>query len=129
MKTLYMIDDDVVELKLMKKKIEKTCYNFQGTTEYKELLAWSCEKLPSVFIVDLMMPLINGYDIIQKLNTHFEHIKNIKIILFTAFSDKITLNKIKKKFNITVIDKNSKYCYEKVIDELNCCKNILSGVA
>ena len=82
-KKILIIDDDPVQTKLFEKKLPENGYSVLTATKAADGLQLAMDKYPDLIILDVMMPIINGYNLCQLLKNDPNH-KNIPIILLTA---------------------------------------------
>ena len=100
MNKILVIDDDASINELIKINLELAGYSvvqaFDGTTGF----ALCKQELPSVVVLDVMMPEVDGFTVAQRIRKNNET-KNIPIIMLTALSQ---LNDKVNGFNIGVDD-------------------------
>ncbi len=100
MNKILVIDDDLAINELIKVNLELAGYKvfqaFDGTTGF----ALCKQELPSVVVLDVMMPEVDGFTVAQRIRKN-EDTKNIPIIMLTALSQ---LNDKVNGFNIGVDD-------------------------
>ena len=100
MNKILIIDDDLAINELIKVNLELSGYKviqaFDGTTGF----ALAKQDLPSVVILDVMMPEVDGFTVAQRIRKN-DSTKDIPIIMLTALSQ---LNDKVNGFNIGVDD-------------------------
>ena len=100
MNKILVIDDDNAINELIKVNLELAGYKviqaFDGTTGF----ALCKQELPSVVVLDVMMPEVDGFTVAQRIRKN-NSTKNIPIIMLTALSQ---LNDKVNGFNIGVDD-------------------------
>lgn len=100
MNKILVVDDDSAINELIKVNLELAGYKviqaFDGTTGF----ALCKQELPSVVVLDVMMPEVDGFTVAQRIRKN-EDTKNIPIIMLTALSQ---LNDKVNGFNIGVDD-------------------------
>ena len=100
MNKILVVDDDASINELIKINLELAGYKvvqaFDGTTGF----ALCKQELPSVVVLDVMMPEVDGFTVAQRIRKNDET-KNIPIIMLTALSQ---LNDKVNGFNIGVDD-------------------------
>jgi len=82
-KTILVIDDDVIHIKILEKKLPENGYAILTATKAAEGLQLAMTKYPDLIILDVMMPIINGYNLCQLLKNDPKH-KHIPIIMLTS---------------------------------------------
>jgi CheY-like chemotaxis protein/nitrogen-specific signal transduction histidine kinase len=80
---VLVIDDELPVLELMDSMLPTEEYNVITASSGKEGIEKALEFTPDVMILDLMMPIIDGFDVIKELKKHPETI-DIPIIVCTA---------------------------------------------
>lgn len=88
---ILLIDDEPVYFKMMVKELEKAGYDLDYARTGNEGLAAVPSKNPDVVIVDLNLPDINGFEIIERLRAtvDFSHIPIIVITGKNELGDKV----------------------------------------
>ena len=82
-KTVLVIDDDALQVKALEKKLPESGYAVLTADKAADGLALAMNKYPDVIILDVMMPIINGYNLCQLLKNDPKH-KHIPIIMLTS---------------------------------------------
>ena len=97
---ILVIDDDIAINELIKVNLELKGYTvlqaFEGTTGF----AVAKQELPSLIVLDVMMPEVDGYTVAQRIRQN-ESTKDIPILMLTALSQ---LNDKVKGFDIGIDD-------------------------
>ena len=85
--TVMMVDDDPLMLEVVQTFLEEAGYtSFVTTSKPTEALALIGQKQPDILLLDLMMPELNGFKILEALREH-EHLRYMPVIILTAESD------------------------------------------
>lgn len=74
---LLVIDDDDINIFIMKKMVQKTGYNTdmvsktngQAAIDYLEQLIENNESLPDLILIDVNMPVLNGWEFLELYGT------------------------------------------------------------
>lgn len=82
-KCILVIDDDPVQTRLLEKRLSENGYKVLTATEAADGLQIAMNRTPDLIVLDIMMPIINGYNLCQILKNEEKH-KNIPIIILTA---------------------------------------------
>jgi DNA-binding response OmpR family regulator len=82
-KRILVIDDDPVQIRLLEKRLGESGYAVSTATEAAEGLQAAMDEYPDLIILDVMMPIINGYNLCQLLKNDKKH-KNIPIVMLTS---------------------------------------------
>ena len=100
MSKILVIDDDLAINELIKVNLELSGHTifqaFEGTTGF----ALCKQELPSLVILDVMMPEVDGFTVAQRIRKN-ENTKDIPILMLTALSQ---INDKVNGFNIGVDD-------------------------
>ncbi|MGE0268264.1 MAG: PleD family two-component system response regulator [Candidatus Omnitrophota bacterium] len=81
--SILIVDDDPVEIKLLSKILTEHQYRVTTAGEADLGLQLAMDQCPDILILDVMMPVINGYNFCQLLKNE-EKQKDIKVIMVTA---------------------------------------------
>jgi diguanylate cyclase (GGDEF)-like protein len=82
--SIMMIDDEPITLEVMREFLEEAGYvNFIETSEPEQAMGLVAERLPDVILLDLMMPVVNGFDILAALRGD-DRFLHIPVIVLTS---------------------------------------------
>jgi diguanylate cyclase (GGDEF)-like protein len=85
--TIMMVDDEPIILETLQMFLEDAGYtNFITTTEPKKALNMVVLKKPDVVLLDVMMPEINGLEILEQMRSK-EALRHIPTIILTSATD------------------------------------------
>lgn len=82
MATILLVDDDKLMIKMYQGKFEDDGYKVEVAINGEEGLAKTLELKPDLILLDIMMPKVNGLDMLKKLKEKDET-KKIPVILLT----------------------------------------------
>jgi len=82
-KRILIIDDDPVVVKLTETRLKAHGYQVMTTCEAPDGLEKAIKQKPDLIILDVMMPIVNGYNFCRLLKSHHEH-KGPPVILLTS---------------------------------------------
>ncbi len=82
-KKILVVDDDPTLTTLVSKCLETNGYEVTAVTEAADGLDYAMKNDPDLIILDVMMPVINGYNFCRLLKQE-ENKKDIPIILLTS---------------------------------------------
>ena len=82
-KTILIIDDDPILVKALQKKLPENGYAVLTATKAADGLQAAMDKYPDLVILDVMMPIINGYNLCQLLKNDPRH-RRIPVIILTC---------------------------------------------
>jgi diguanylate cyclase (GGDEF)-like protein len=82
--TIMMVDDEPITLEVMRAFLEDAGYvNFIETSDPEQAMALVSDQLPDVILLDLMMPVVTGFDILAALRAD-ERYRHIPVIVLTS---------------------------------------------
>jgi two-component system cell cycle response regulator len=82
-KSILIVDDDPLNLKLLVNKLSREEYRILTASDGKEAVEQAQKELPDLILLDIMMPVMDGYQATETLKNNPET-KDIPIILITA---------------------------------------------
>lgn len=82
-KNVLIVDDDPVQIKLLGTTLKDQGYSVVVCDEAAEGLQVAMDKHPDLIILDVMMPIINGFNFCKLLKGE-QNQKDILIVLLTA---------------------------------------------
>lgn len=80
---ILVVDDDTTLLEMYKERLEAGGYEVITATDGETGLAQAVEYLPHCILLDVMMPRVNGFAVLENLK-HNSETKNIPVIMLTA---------------------------------------------
>jgi len=86
-KSILLVDDDSLIIALYKNVFAKTNYVINTASNGKEAIAQAKSVKPDLILLDLMMPNMNGVEVLRALKKD-DAIKNIPVIILTNYSEK-----------------------------------------
>lgn len=87
---ILIIDDNPVNILLLEKMLKISGYkseNIITTTDSREAISLYSSNIPDIILLDLQMPYLNGFQILEKLNEITEE-EYLAVIVITAQNDK-----------------------------------------
>ena len=88
--TIMLVDDEPLNNEIAQALLEKAGYqNFVTTTQSKDAIGLILQRRPDVLLLDLMMPEVSGFDILNVIRRHQE-LRYMPVIILTAASDAST---------------------------------------
>ncbi len=92
MKRIIITDDEIMNLRMTEFILKKAGYETVKAASGIECLNAVREQKPDLILLDLLMPEMNGFQVIEQLG-EIEGGRDIPIILLTAVEDKESLDK------------------------------------
>ncbi|MGI4935125.1 MAG: putative bifunctional diguanylate cyclase/phosphodiesterase [Janthinobacterium lividum] len=87
---VMMVDDEPITLEVMSEFLDEAGYtNVISTSDPEEALAMIEAERPDVLMLDLMMPVVSGFDIITALRAD-ERLRHIPVLVLTSSTDSKT---------------------------------------
>jgi CheY-like chemotaxis protein len=68
--SVLVIDDNVDMLSLLERYLSNSRYRFLGTSNPREVFALAGRYLPRAVVLDVMLPDVDGWEILQRLREH-----------------------------------------------------------
>ena len=82
-KVILLVDDDLTLREMYDERLKAEGFEIVQASNGEEALAKARESKPNVILLDIMMPKINGFDVLKQLKED-ENTKNIPVIILTA---------------------------------------------
>lgn len=86
-KTILVVDDDSNIRTLLKQELETAGYNVKEAKDGLDAIAQAKKEIPDLITLDVMMPVINGFDVAAMLKNE-PTTMNIPIIILSIIEDK-----------------------------------------
>lgn len=91
-KKILIVEDDEFLRSLTAKRLEKEGYMVVVAVDGESAVSVARENMPNLILLDLLLPGINGFDVLEKLKTD-ETLKNIPVIVFSNLGQKEDIDK------------------------------------
>lgn len=82
-KSVLLVDDDLTLREMYEERLKAEGFIVVTAKDGEEALAKATENKPNVILLDIMMPKINGLDVLMKLKSQAET-KDVPVIVLTA---------------------------------------------
>lgn len=82
-KSILLVDDDLTLREMYSERLKAEGFVVEMARDGEEALSKATEMHPSIILLDIMMPKINGLDVLKKLREQ-EETKTIPVIVLTA---------------------------------------------
>lgn len=83
---IFMLDDDGIILDLYKELFEAKGYEVFATTNAYQMLIYAREINPDIFILDVNMPGMSGWEVLQKINLD-QFLQEIPVLMLSVSCD------------------------------------------
>ena len=87
-KTILIVDDDLTLLEMYQERFKEEGYVVIGASDGEEALRKVQEDKPALLVLDIMMPKLNGIDVMKRLRANKET-KDLPVIILTALVQEI----------------------------------------
>jgi DNA-binding response OmpR family regulator len=82
-KTILLVDDDLTLREMYEERMKAEGFSIIQATNGEEAIKKARESKPNIILLDIMMPKVNGFDVLKELKSDPE-MKNIPVIVLTA---------------------------------------------
>lgn len=83
--TVLLADDIELNLVMLKKMLSRYNFNVVTALNGQEALEKIAESKPALLLLDLMMPVLNGYEVISKVRENPEY-SSMRIVVISALN-------------------------------------------
>ena len=84
---VMMVDDEPINLEVLQTFLEEACYReFVSLSDPLQALGALAERRPDVLLLDLMMPQMNGFEILERMRADGT-LRHIPVIVLTSSTD------------------------------------------
>jgi len=122
--SVLVIDDDDETRDMINRKFSKNNWEVFDAKNGREGLAVLEVKRPSIILLDLMMPVMDGFEFLERFNQHKEW-KDIPVILLTAADLSSEERRFLEKSVDKIIQKSSCDMNELFVDLKNLLKSYI----
>lgn len=84
---VFMLDDDLIILNLYKGLLENMGYQVFATSNAYQFLMYAKEIIPDVFVLDINMPVMNGWEVMHRIFGE-DKLNKIPIVILSVLADK-----------------------------------------
>lgn len=99
MKNILLVEDDPFVVEIYTTKLEKAGFSVEIATDGEEAVKKLKEKRPDLLVLDIILPNIDGWELLNKIRTEL-NLEDLKVVVLSNLSDK---NEVKKGLNFGVI--------------------------
>jgi putative two-component system response regulator len=109
---ILIVDDTLSNLDILSEILKQKGYNIRPVTSGKQALETSLISPPDIILLDINMPVMNGYEVCERLKSD-KRLNKIPVIFISALNE--TLDKV-KAFAVGCVDYITKpFQYEEVL--------------
>ena len=119
MKRILLIEDDPFLTDIYTTKFKKANLEVEVATDGEEALAKLKEKTPDLVVLDLVLPRIDGWEILSKIKAN-PKLKNLKVVVLSNLGQKEEVEK-GLKLGATKYLIKAHYTPSQVVEEIKRC--------
>ena len=119
-KKVLIVEDHPINLRLIKMILQKENYNLLEASDGEEALEKIIQEKPNLVLMDIQLPKLNGFEVMQKLKG-MDNFKSIPVVALTAFAMKGDKEKMLEAGFVSYLPKPFR-----ANDVLTLVKNMLS---
>src|SRR3989304_2365268 len=82
-KVILLVDDDLTLREMYEERLKAEGFDIIQASNGEEAVKKARENKPNVILLDIMMPKVNGFDVLKKLKAD-QDLQNIPVIILTA---------------------------------------------
>ena len=82
-KKILVVDDDPVVIRLVKELLKSQGFSVDTAKDGIDAMVMVQKEKPDLIVLDIMMPELNGYEVLRTLKFHDDY-KTIPVLLLTA---------------------------------------------
>jgi DNA-binding response OmpR family regulator len=90
--TILIADDDEDIRELLRYRLEHAGYEVIAASDGEQALALAVERKPDIAVLDVMMPGLDGFELVRQVRAH-EEIGGMAVILLTASVEDASVSK------------------------------------
>jgi len=92
MKSILLVEDDPFVIDIYTKKLKMAGFSVRTARDGEEALRKLKEKKPDLLILDIVLPNIDGWELLGKIKGK-EELKDLKAVVLSNLSEKIDVEK------------------------------------
>jgi signal transduction histidine kinase/DNA-binding response OmpR family regulator len=85
--TVLVVEDDLAAAELLRIYLEAAGFGVATTGSGREGLAWATELRPDAIILDILLPDLDGWEVLQRLKAD-EHVRSIPVLVVSVVDDR-----------------------------------------
>lgn len=92
MKSILLVEDDSFLIDIYKTKLEEAGFKVEIVESGDEVLPKLKEKIPDLLVLDIVLPRIDGWELLNKIKKT-DSLKDLKVIILSNLSQKNEVEK------------------------------------
>jgi CheY-like chemotaxis protein len=113
---VLVVEDDSLIRQMVRRVLEKEGWSVREAENGRVALDAIAQSPPSIILLDLMMPVMNGFDFIRELRKH-EEWRKIPVVILTA-KDLTVDDRSQLKGNVELVLQKGDYSRERLLEEV-----------
>lgn len=118
--TILIAEDDRVYLELFQTKLKKSGYNVLVSKDGKEALRVLRSKKIDLFVLDILMPVMDGYDVL-KIMQKDKKLSKIRVLVLTNLGTNGEVAKKVKKMGAIACYRKTDLTIDEMAEKINIC--------
>lgn len=102
MKNILLIEDDPFLVDIYTTKLKETGFSVEVVLDGEEGLRKLTEKKFDLLLLDIVLPLIDGWEILEKVKTQSSKLKNLENLKIVVLSNLCQKEEVEKAFKLGV---------------------------
>lgn len=94
-KVILLVDDDLTLREMYEERLKAEGFEIIQAVNGEEAMQKARESKPNVILLDIMMPKVNGFDVLKELKANAD-LKDIPVIILTALIQDVDRDQGKK---------------------------------
>jgi len=92
MKTILLVEDDPFVVDIYTKKLKNAGFLIKTAQDGEEALKKIMEKKPDLLVLDIVLPNIDGWELLDKIKRN-EKLRDLKVVVLSNLDQKIDVEK------------------------------------
>jgi len=92
MKSILLVEDDPFLIEIYTTKFKQVGFSIEKVEDGEECLRKLKEKTPDLLLLDIVLPNLNGWEILRKMKED-DNLKNIKVVILSNLGEKQDIEK------------------------------------
>ena len=116
MKTILLVEDDPFLIDIYTTKLKEKGFSVEVAEDGAECLRKIKETLPDLLLLDIVLPSLNGWEILRKIKSD-DKLKNLKVVILSNLGEKEEIEK-GIKFGVSKYLVKAHYTPSEVVEEI-----------
>lgn len=98
-KKILIIEDEIAILEALVGKFQRSGFNVVGAQDGMDGLEKAKEEVPDLILLDILMPKMDGIEVVKHIRSDFKWGSDVPIIMLTNLSDPESVSEV-AKYNV-----------------------------